>query len=127
MKYFEVPNTGSATFAICSDDACPCPGTSIPAGSGYMYISQKAVDFRTDALTISEVESLLTAMPEMLQQALFADKNNVTATLMCEVGARKRGLDLKVAAEDAKHWWKTGLVPLRETPLAGNKEKVSAE
>ncbi len=117
MEYFEVPNTGSADYAVCSDNECPCNETRIKRGEGYMYISQAAVDFRKDARTVQEVEVLLSAMPEMLQEALFRDKNNVTATLMCEVGARRRGLDLKVAAEDAKHWWKTGLVPLRATPL----------
>jgi len=37
---------------------------------------------------------------------------------MCEQGAKKRGLDLAMAAADAEYWWKTGLVPLRESPLA---------
>jgi len=38
--------------------------------------------------------------------------------LMCEQGAKLRGLDLEVAAADAKYWWETGLVPLRVTPIA---------
>ncbi|MEW6083077.1 MAG: hypothetical protein AB1607_00630 [Chloroflexota bacterium] len=117
MDYFEVPNTGSDDFAFCSDNECPCTGTKIPRGKGYMYVSKAAVDFRKDARSISEVEVLLGAMPKMLQDALFADKNNVTATLMCEQGAKKRNLDLKIASDDAKHWWETGLVPLRATPL----------
>jgi hypothetical protein len=41
---------------------------------------------------------------------------------MCEMGAKKRGLDLAVAAADAKYWWETGLVPLRATPKAGSAE-----
>jgi len=42
--------------------------------------------------------------------------------LVCEQGAKLRGLDLEVAATDAKHWWKTGFVPLRATPLAINRQ-----
>jgi len=37
--------------------------------------------------------------------------------LMCEQGAKLRGINLDTAATDAKHWWETGLVPLRPTPL----------
>jgi hypothetical protein len=122
MDYFEVPNTSPDSFAFCSDNECPCSETRIPPGGGYMYISQTAVDFRKDARSVSEVESLITAMPAILQQALFSNKNNVTATLMCEQGARKRNLNLEVAAADAKYWWKTGLVPLRATPFADSLE-----
>ncbi len=39
-----------------------------------------------------------------------------TANLTCETGARKRKLNLRIAHEDAKHWWETGMVPFRETP-----------
>jgi hypothetical protein len=42
--------------------------------------------------------------------------------LVCEQGAKLRGLDLKVAAEDAKRWWKTGKVSLRPTPMAKSAE-----
>ncbi len=36
---------------------------------------------------------------------------------MCELGAKCRGLDLEIAASDAKHWWATGEIPLRPTPM----------
>jgi hypothetical protein len=39
-----------------------------------------------------------------------------SSNLTCETGARKRNLNLKIAHEDAKHWWETGKVPFRETP-----------
>ena len=29
----------------CSDRECPCPGTPIPRGTGYLYISEEAVEF----------------------------------------------------------------------------------
>ena len=38
--------------------------------------------------------------------------------LVCEEGAKLRGIDMEVAAADAKRWWETGKVPLRPTPLA---------
>jgi hypothetical protein len=36
--------------------------------------------------------------------------------LLCKEAARRRDLDLEVAAQDAAHWWETGSVALRATP-----------
>lgn len=44
--------------------------------------------------------------------------------LVCEQGAKLRKLDLRVAHEDAKHWWATGEVPLRPTPIMTAKTRV---
>ena len=82
-----------------------------------MYISEAVVDFRRDALTVREAEQKAARMQQSMHVVFGQDV--VTPTLMCEQGARKRGLDLKVAAADAKHWWTTGLAPLRATPMAG--------
>jgi hypothetical protein len=38
--------------------------------------------------------------------------------LVCERGAQLRKLDLAIAAADAAHWWATGQVPLRATPIS---------
>ncbi|MGD1995146.1 MAG: hypothetical protein PVH62_00080 [Anaerolineae bacterium] len=46
--------------------------------------------------------------------------------LVCEQGAKLRGIDLKVAAEDSKRWWETGRVPLRPTPMATRKGQEPA-
>ena len=35
---------------------------------------------------------------------------------LCEQGARRRGLDLRVAAADAEYVFKSGWCPLRPTP-----------
>lgn len=40
----------------------------------------------------------------------------VTANLTCEQGAKLRNLNLKIASNDAKRWWITGMVPFRTTP-----------
>jgi ribosomal protein L24E len=119
MEYFEVPEAQPGQDGICSDNDCPCgfPGATIPRGSGYMYVSQAVVDFRKDARTLREAEQKVARMQQSAH--VIFDQNVITSTLMCEQGAKKRGLDLAVAGADAKHWWKTGLVPLRATPLAG--------
>ena len=113
MEYFEV----EVPFgdALCSDDECPCrpPDDRIPRGSGYLYISETVVNFRQDACTIEEAK-------QKIARTNFYGQNRHVPTLMCQQGARKRGLDLNIAAADAKHWWETGLVPLRATPLAGS-------
>ena len=122
MEYFEALEANPGGDGICSDNDCPCgyPGTKIPRGGGYIYISQAVVEFRRDARTVREAESKIARLNETTRNgsALLLDQNTVTATLMCEQGARKRGLDLEVAAADARYWWKTNLVPLRPTPLA---------
>lgn len=42
----------------------------------------------------------------------------VTANITCEQGAKLRRLNLAVARKDAQHWWETGMVPDRPTPLS---------
>jgi len=131
MKYMELPEANPGGDGLCSDNDCPCgyPGASIPRGSGYIYISKDVVDFRRDALTIHEANKKITMLRQRLGGGVMMfDQNILAPILMCEQGARKRGLDLEVAAADAKYWWETGLVPLRQTPLAGSTEaKIERE
>ncbi len=123
MEYFEVPEVNPGQDGLCSDNDCPCgyPGATIPRGKGYMYISQSVVDFRKDAKSVFEAEMKMNRMRAQSGGMILFDQNVVTSTLMCEQGARKRGLDLEVAAADARYWWETHLVPLRATPLARSK------
>lgn len=115
MEYFDEPAPSSD--GCCSDNRCPCPGTAIPRGSGYLFVSEEHVAFRQDARTISEVESKLN---RRLSEAGASERAVViyepSAILCCVEAARRRGLDLRVAADDAIHWWETGKVPLRPTP-----------
>lgn len=90
------------TTAVCSDNKCPCQETKIPEGSGYLYISPKAV-VRMTALKEGRAEGTIGF--------------GLMPVLVCEQGAKLRDIDLKVAAEDAKRWWVTGKVPLRPTPI----------
>jgi hypothetical protein len=125
MDYFEVPiAAGPDGNGLCSDNDCPCgyPGAKIPRGTGYVFISQAVVDFRKDAPSVRDAQTKIAAMRARTGSALLFDQNVVAPTLMCEQGARKRGLDLAIAAVDATHWWETGMVPLRATPLAGTPD-----
>jgi hypothetical protein len=114
--------------ALCSDDNCPCgyPGAQIPRGTGYIYISQEVVDFRSDCPTEAEAQAKIQPMATQMGAMIFGGSGVFAPILMCEQGARNRGLDLEVAAADAKHWWNTGQVPLRPTPLAGAKRPAAA-
>jgi hypothetical protein len=122
LQYFEVPVEGS--FFLCSDNQCPCPGTAHLAlgDTGYLYVNPEVIEMRKDALTSAELERKTAAMRQKAaamaggSATIFFDTGTVFPIIMCKQGAERRGLDLKVAAADAKHWASTGLVPLRETP-----------
>jgi len=119
MKYMETPRPDGD--GLCSDDDCPCGavGVAIPRGQGYIYISKDVVDFRMDCPTVREVEKKVQKMQAGLGGMIFATAGVFAPILVCEQGARKRGINMEVAAADARHWWATGLVPLRPTPMAG--------
>ncbi len=122
MKYMQVSGN-HRTQAYCSDDACPCgfPGATILRGQGYMYVSKEVVEFRADCLTEAEAQAKIRRMSARLGATIVPGSGVFSPILMCKQGAEKRGLDLEVAAADAKQWWNTGLVALRPTPLARRK------
>jgi len=106
----------------CSDKACPCPEVLIPRGTGYLYIDQEIIDFRKQHPRLDDAN---TAMKEIIDQRFertgttnYIARFRIVPILVCEQGAKLRNLDLETAAQDARHWWNTGLVPLRATPLA---------
>jgi hypothetical protein len=99
-------NSVPKTSGLCSDRECPCPETRIPKGSGYLYISQDAVVF-------------MKAKKEGRAGSGFVF--GPMPILVCEQGAKLRGIDMKVAADDAKRWWETGRVLLRPTPRAKSR------
>ncbi len=114
MKYFESPEPDGD--GQCSDNNCPCGTTYLSYGKGYMYVSKEAVEFRKDARSVNEAYKKMENMP-MDGSLIAMDKEKIDGILMCEQGARLRKLDLDIASNDAKYWWKTGLVPLRPTPI----------
>jgi hypothetical protein len=119
MRYMQVSGNDRDP-GYCSDDACPCgyPGATIPRGQGYIYVSEEVVDFRQDCLTEAQAQQKIQRLSSQLGGFIMAGSGVFAPILMCEQGARRRGIDLKVAAADAKHWWQTGEVPLRATPRA---------
>jgi hypothetical protein len=116
LEYFEVKRP--VGDGRCSDNDCPCPspGTLLPRGTGYLVISEASVEFRRDARSIEE--GLRKVEKMQAEGALFAGRGVgvVTPILCCDRSPRLQELDRGVAAKDAKHWWKTGLAPLRATP-----------
>ena len=112
LDYFEVPCT--IDQALCSDPQCPCSETVIRRGEGYLYITPGVVEFRTDARTVAQVQRKVAQIGAVIGPGVAAP------VIVCEQGARLRRLNLAVAAADMKHWWDTGQVPLRSTPLADN-------
>jgi hypothetical protein len=120
MEYMEI--TLPDGDGLCSDDDCPCayPGELIPHGQGFLFISKEVVEFRRDALTRKEVQMKIKKMAERFNGALTVARDVYSPTLMCEQGARKRKLDLEIAAKDAKYCWEMGLAPLRPTPFEGS-------
>ena len=106
-------------YGLCSDRQCPCPEVKIPKGSGYLYISAKAV--RNMIFRIRSEETG-TQPDSLLDSFLLGRGMSITLlempVLVCEQGAKLRGIDLAVAAADARLWWETGKVRLRPTPMA---------
>jgi len=128
MKYMQVSGN-DRNSGLCSDDACPCgsPGATIPRGKGYVYVSKEVVDFRMDCPTEAEAKIKIQRMSAQTSSVIFVGAGVFSPIVMCVQGAKKRGLDLEVAAADARHWWNTGQVPLRPTPLARAKPASTAE
>jgi hypothetical protein len=121
MKYLQ--EMKRTYFTECSDDQCPCDGTKIDVGEGYLIVTRECCDFRKDCLTDEARDAKLQRLAESSGRHLIVGGGFAGPILACVVGARKRGINLSVAAKDAKLWWETGRVPLRPTPKAGQPEE----
>lgn len=113
MVYMEVPKPPWGG-AVCSDDNCPCPEVPIPEGEGYMYVSGDVARLRRQYPSLEEIK----AWRSQFGAGVLFGGGTVAPILTCGEGARLRGLNLAVAAQDAAYWWKTGTVPCRATPRA---------
>lgn len=123
MEYFYSPVPPGD--GRCSDNKCPCPEVVIPRGLGYLYIDDALVAFRSQHRSEGDAER---AMREALAHSGGGIRGGFFRTgpiLVCEQGARLRGLDLNVAGADAARWWHSGEVPLRATPLATPREPLA--
>lgn len=111
----------------CSDPECPCADLRIPRGEGFLYISQELVEFRRDCLSEKQLDEKCSRMAASSESRLFFLAGTTAPILMCEQGARRRGLELHVAAEDAQYWWHTGMAPLRPTPQTATMQTMATK
>ncbi len=115
---FLVPVRNEAGY--CSEAGCSCANAVIPRGTGYLYISQKVVDFRKDCPTPKALLYKLNKRQADLGcfETVALDKGAIYPRLLCRQAATRHQLGLEIAAQDAAQWWKTGVVPLRPTPTS---------
>jgi hypothetical protein len=114
MEYFE--DVKPTHDGLCSDPECPCDETVIPVGQGYLYVPESCCDFRWDCRTQKELNAKAERLAKESGHFLMFGHGAAGPILVCELGAKKRNLDLSVAARDAKHWWTTGLALSSYTP-----------
>jgi hypothetical protein len=100
MEYFQtpLPRYGDGS---CSDNECPCNDTRILVGEGYLYIPFDCCAFRWDCRKIDEAQTKAERL--LRERGIVLGPGVAVPILVCEVGARKRRLDLEIAARDAKH------------------------
>jgi hypothetical protein len=121
MEYFQTPQPGDGD-GVCSDRQCPCGGTRIPRGEGYLHISIDCCGFRWDCRTPGEMESKIERLSKEIGTRIHLAPDLTMPILLCETGARRHQLDLEIAARDATHWWATEQVPFRPTPRLGERK-----
>ena len=124
LEYFESPVRD--TDGYCSDPQCPCAEVKIPRGTGYLYVAPKLVEYRRNFRTLHDLEQEIERMEQTTNYMVMLDPHLVSPILVCERGARRRALNLEIAAADARRWWESGLVPLRPSPAAGGGSKVDS-
>jgi hypothetical protein len=114
---------------LCYDDECPCPGKELlePGLTGFLYISQDVVKMRRDSPTAVDIGMKLERMRRPLDARLVLGEGVINPVVLCRVGAGRRGLDLTLAAADAKKWAEYGLIPLRVTPRGSKPLSISIE
>jgi len=104
----------------CSDKGCDCGGVVLSYNEAYLYVSEKAAAFRMRTPSYDAVRQEL-AKQQSGGVATKVRATDWTGIIVCEKSAKERKLDLHVARADAAHWWDTGEMPLRATPLAEKK------
>jgi len=109
--------------AACSDNDCPCPNTTMPPAKGYLWIKKEIVDTRMKCLSLQALQGFMSASGI---SSIDEVRRRCLPIVVCEQSAKRRGLDLAVAASDYASWVKTGKVPCRATPLASTAENTSA-
>jgi hypothetical protein len=119
LDFIECEKVQNAGY--CADNDCDCSLTPLPRGGGYIYISDEVADFRKDALSLTEVQAKL---EKLTGSGEYISVSKYAPILVCEEAAYRRNLDMVLAKEDARLYWKEGKVPLRATPLAKNNDEL---
>jgi len=116
-KYFEVPV--QVTSFRCSDRECLCAGTDelIPGKTGYLLITEEIIQLRKDALKWEELTTKLRKVQANTDSIISFHSFHVNPIFMCKESALNHGINLEIAASDAKRWADSGLCPLRATPI----------
>ena len=122
MDYIECEVPQSEGY--CTDNECPCAPAQLARGEGYLLITPEIVEFRRSALTRAQLQDVLAPR---LKAGEYISSTAYEPMLICEQAARTRGLDMEVAAEDARKWWESGRAPLRATPTAGENASSATE
>jgi len=100
--------------ASCSDNDCPCPNTTMPPAKGYLWVKPEVADTRMKCLSLAALDGYMTASGI---SSIDEIRRRCLPIVVCEQAAKRRNLDLAVAASDYGSWVKTGKVPCRATPL----------
>lgn len=99
--------------ASCSDDECPCSNTTMPPAKGYLWIKPEVAGTRMKCLSLPSLQGHMTASGIA---GIDEIRRRYLPIVVCEQGAKRRNLDLAVAASDYTCWVKTGKAPCRPTP-----------
>ncbi|CAN5537184.1 hypothetical protein BH10PLA1_BH10PLA1_20800 [soil metagenome] len=106
----------------CTDRGCGCGGSLLSPSRSYLYVSAEAAAFRVDAPSYEAAKRKIDKLKASGNVAVLGHRSQWTGLMICEMSAKRRGLNLTVANADATHWWSTGQMPLRATPMAGQRE-----
>jgi hypothetical protein len=120
MEYFEDGIWGPKGNGRCGEEDCPCGGAEIPRGEGYLYVSRQIVEFRRRFRSHQEAVEQMDRLVREKYGRPVSYAMRIGPTLLCRRAAKAKGIDLDIAAADAKLWWVSGNVPLRATPMAGS-------
>ncbi len=104
--------------ASCSDNDCPCPNTTMPPAKGYLWVKPEVADTRMKCLSLAALNGYMTASGI---SSIDEIRRRCLPIVVCEQAAKRRNLDMEVAASDYGSWVKTGKVPCRATPLVSSE------
>ena len=79
-------------------------------------VSPDVAAFRRDCLTTDALMHRLESLQDQLGGIMAGGKGIWLPFVLCEVGAKRRKLDLETAAADFDYWVQNQKVPCRATP-----------